>query len=306
MRVRLRAPGALDGRRQRGRDELLGRAAGHASSRAPTWRSRSTIRSAGRSPHGALHVTPSCGPIEPGTYTLKLTLSRSGRRAWSATSSVELSVPEVGGEVPAGHGAGRGQRRCLGRGGRPRRRGRGAPAAPVGESKLKILPPDARGADRPAAARGRRRAADHEGRVLSRGQARRQPDAAAVLGRDRPRRKSRGGRRVRAVGYDSSGRVIDEDAWSVNQGNGAPGGERSCPQPDPAGRQGPRQGRRAVDRGRRGAAGRALPRRQEARQRGRRGPLRDHDPVQRVREGRLPPRHRRSRRTARKPTTSIS
>ena len=30
---------------------------------------------------------------------------------------------------------------------------------------------------------------------------------------------------VRAVGYDSNGKLIDEDAWSINQGSRAPGGQ---------------------------------------------------------------------------------
>ena len=48
----------------------------------------------------------------------------------------------------------------------------------------------ARGADRAAAPRGRRRAADRKGRVLPRGEAARDADQAALLGRDRPRRRA--------------------------------------------------------------------------------------------------------------------
>src|SRR5207244_4492033 len=45
---------------------------------------------------------------------------------------------------------------------------------------------------------------------------------------DVPRRQT-----LRAVGYDDSGRVIDEDAWAINEGS-ARIAVRLLPQPDPA------------------------------------------------------------------------
>ena len=46
---------------------------------------------------------------------------------------------------------------------------------------------------------------------------------------DVPRRQT-----VRAVGYDDDGKVIDEDAWAINQGS-ARLAVKILPQPDPAG-----------------------------------------------------------------------
>ena len=116
-------------------------------------------------------------------------------------------------------------------------------------SKLKILPPDREAPDRPAASRGRRSSPrSRRSSSISRTScivARTRPP---VLGRDRPRRgpaQADGARRrVRRDRQASSTRTRGR---STRAARGSP--SRSCRTPDPAGGQGARQGRRAVDRG---------------------------------------------------------
>jgi VWFA-related protein len=155
--------------------------------------------------------------IEPGSYTLKLSLLAPGGRL-VGESAVELSIPEVGAKFTADMA--------------PAEAGtlpsaeavviasdaeaENAPAT-AGESKLKILPPV-----REAPIGLLRLEADvsppitkvefylEDKLVLSRT---RPPYSVEIDLGEVPRRQT-----VRAVGYDSSGRVIDEDAWSVNQG----------------------------------------------------------------------------------------
>jgi VWFA-related protein len=155
--------------------------------------------------------------IEPGSYTLKLTLLAPGGRL-VGDSHVELSVPEVGAKFTADMAPGE-------TGTLPSAEAvviavdaeaESAPAS-TGESKLKILPPV-----REAPIGLLRLEADvsppitkvefylEDKLVVSRT---RPPYSVEIDLGEVPRRQT-----VRAVGYDSSGRVIDEDAWSVNQG----------------------------------------------------------------------------------------
>ncbi|HKD20172.1 MAG TPA: VWA domain-containing protein [Thermoanaerobaculia bacterium] len=155
--------------------------------------------------------------IEPGSYTLKLTLLAPGGRM-VGDSSVELSVPEVGAKftadmAPSEAGTLPSAEAVVIAGDAE------AEAAPstAGESKLKILPPA-----REAPIGLLRLEADvsppitkvefylEDKLVVSRT---RPPYSVEIDLGEIPRRQT-----VRAVGYDSSGRVIDEDAWSVNQG----------------------------------------------------------------------------------------
>jgi VWFA-related protein len=155
--------------------------------------------------------------IEPGSYTLKLTLLAPGGRL-VGDSSVELSVPEVGAKFTADMA--------------PAEAGTLPSAEAVviavdaeaenasaesKDSKLKILPPA-----REAPIGLLRLEADasppitkvefylEDKLIVSRT---RPPYSVEIDLGEIPRRQT-----VRAVGYDSSGRVIDEDAWSVNQG----------------------------------------------------------------------------------------
>ena len=123
----------------------------------------------------------------------------------------------------------RGLDAAVGRGRRDRRRSRERRDR-RGESKLKILPPAREAPIGLLRLEADVAAADHQGRVLPRGQADRQPHAAAVLGRDRPRRRpapaDRARRRLRLDGpCHRRGRVVDQPghrrAWP----------SRSCPRP---------------------------------------------------------------------------
>ena len=146
-------------------------------------------------------------------------------------SSVELSVPEVGAKftpdmAPAEAGTLPSAEAVVLAG---EAEAEGAATNPA-ESKLKILPPD-----REAPIGLLRLEADvsppitkvefylEDKLVVSRT---RPPYSVEIDLGEIPRHQT-----VRAVGYDSNGRVIDEDAWSVNQGSGAPGGARSFPKP---------------------------------------------------------------------------
>jgi Ca-activated chloride channel family protein len=171
--------------------------------------------------------------IEPGSYTLKLALLAPGGRL-VGDSSVELSVPEVGakftpdmapseaGTLPSAEAvviAGEADAETAG--------------SNPGVSKLKILPPA-----REAPIGLLRLEADvsppitkvefylEDKLVVSRT---RPPYSVEIDLGEVPRRQT-----VRAVGYDSNGRVIDEDAWSVNQG-AARLAVKVLPAPDPAG-----------------------------------------------------------------------
>jgi Ca-activated chloride channel homolog len=155
--------------------------------------------------------------IEPGSYTLKLTLLAPGGRM-VGDSSVELSVPEVGAKfttdmAPAEAGTLPSAEAVVIAGEAEAEGGATSPA----ESKLKILPPA-----REAPIGLLRLEADvsppitkvefylEDKLVVSRT---RPPYSVEIDLGEIPRHQT-----VRAVGYDSNGRVIDEDAWSVNQG----------------------------------------------------------------------------------------
>ena len=194
--------------------------------------------------------------IEPGTYKLKLVLAAPGGKQ-VGEASTDISVPEVGNVFSPDMAPGE------------------ASTMPAAEaiviadeadsttsstaaSKLKIMPAGPRGADRPPAPRGRRPAADHEGRVLPRGQAHPGALASSVHRRDRSRRGAapadRPSRRIRRLGpAHRRGRL------------GHQPGQRAPRRQDPAaagpgGRRRARQGRRPVDLRRHRQTGRALPR----------------------------------------------
>jgi Ca-activated chloride channel family protein len=169
--------------------------------------------------------------IEPGTYKLKLTLVAPGGRE-VGDAAIDLSVPEVGTQfspdmapteastLPAAEAiviADEAER---------------AAAGPA-DSKLKILPPD-----REAPVGLLRLEAEAsppitkvefylEDKLIVR---RTKPPYSVEIDLGEVPRKQT----VRAVGYDSNGKVIDEDAWAINQGS-ARLAVKILPQPDPAG-----------------------------------------------------------------------
>ncbi len=168
--------------------------------------------------------------IEPGTYKLKLVLAAPGGRQ-VGEAAIDLSVPEVGAvftpdmapteasTMPAAEAIVLADE--------------AAGAVSSGESKLRILPPA-----RETPIGLLRLEADAsppitkvefylEDKLIVRRT--KPPYSVEIDLGDVPRKQT-----VRAVGYDSNGRVIDEDAWSINQGS-ARLAVKILPTPDPAG-----------------------------------------------------------------------
>ena len=168
-------------------------------------------------------------PVLPGNYRLKLVVTDpTGREVGEGT--VDLSVPEVGvtfrpdmapteaGTLPEAEAI------VIADEGEPRE------AAETGESKVKILPPS-----REAPVGLLRLEAEVEppitrvefylGDKLLLARTRPPYSVEIDLG-NLPLKQT-----VRAVGYDDSGRLIDEDAWAINEGN-ARVAVRVLPQPD--------------------------------------------------------------------------
>jgi Ca-activated chloride channel family protein len=153
--------------------------------------------------------------IEPGTYKLKLVLTAPGGRDLG-DAAIELAVPEVGAKfspemAPAEASTMPAAEAIV-------IADEAAGAATPGESKLKILPPA-----REAPIGLLRLEADVsppitqvefylEDKLIVRRT--RPPYSVEIDLGEVPRKQT-----VRAVGYDSNGRVIDEDAWSINQGS---------------------------------------------------------------------------------------
>jgi VWFA-related protein len=168
--------------------------------------------------------------LPPGAYTLQLALTAPGGRV-VGEASVDLSVPEVGatfspdlapgeiGTLPSAEAIVIADEAA------------GAATGTQG-SKLKILPPS-----REAPVGLLRLDAEVEPPIVKvefwledKLLVRRAKPPYSVeidLG-EVPRRQT-----VRAVGYDANGRVIDEDAWSINQGS-ARLAVKVLPQPNPA------------------------------------------------------------------------
>ena len=168
--------------------------------------------------------------IEPGSYKLKLVLAApGGRQVGEAT--VDLSVPEVGSAFSADMAPGESstlpdaEAIILADAAE-------AEASPPGVSKLKILPPS-----RETPIGLLRLEADVsppitkvefylEDKLLVRRS--KPPFSVEIDLGEVPRKQT-----VRAVGYDASGKLIDEDAWAINQGS-ARVAVKILPQPDPA------------------------------------------------------------------------
>ena len=154
--------------------------------------------------------------IEPGSYRLKLTLAApGGRQVGEATT--ELSVPEVGNPFNADMAPGEASTMPSAEAVVIADEADATTAATAG-SKLKIMPPS-----REAPVGLLRLEADAEPPitrvefyledklVVKRTKP---PYSVEIDLGEVPRRQT-----VRAVGYDASGKVIDEDAWAINQGS---------------------------------------------------------------------------------------
>ena len=154
--------------------------------------------------------------IEPGSYRLKLTLAApGGRQVGEATT--ELSVPEVGSPFNADMAPGEASTMPSAEAVVIADEADATTAATAG-SKLKIMPPS-----REAPVGLLRLEADVEPPitrvefyledklVVKRTKP---PYSVEIDLGEVPRRQT-----VRAVGYDASGKVIDEDAWAINQGS---------------------------------------------------------------------------------------
>ena len=191
---------------------------------------------------------------------------------------------------------------------RPRRsssRTRRAARPRARSSKLKILPPDR---EAPIgllrldavsrAARSSKVEFWLEDKLLVRRT--RPPYSVEIDLGDVPRRQT-----VRAVGYDASGKLIDEDAWSINQGS-ARLAVKILPAGGPGRGQGAREGRRAVDR-RAESPSRSSSSSDEKKLKSWEhagGPYEVTIPFTEYSKGELPARDRGRARTARRPTTS--
>ncbi len=168
--------------------------------------------------------------IEPGTYRLKLTLVAPGGRE-VGDAAIELSVPEVGSQFSADMAPTEASTLPAAEAIVIADEAERAAAGP-GDSKLKILPPA-----REAPVGLLRLEAEAsppitkvefylEDKLIVR---RTKPPYSVEIDLGQvPRRQT-----VRAVGYDFNGKVIDEDAWAINQGS-ARLAVKILPQPDPA------------------------------------------------------------------------
>jgi len=168
--------------------------------------------------------------IEPGSYKLKLILAApGGRQVGEATT--EVSIPEVGTQFTPDMAPGEASTMPAAEAVVIADEAGSTKTAP-GESKLKIVPPS-----REAPIGLLRLDADVEppiskvefyleDKLLV---ARTRPPYSVEIDLGEVPRKQT----VRAVGYDASGRVVDEDAWSINQGS-ARLAVKILPQVDPA------------------------------------------------------------------------
>ena len=167
--------------------------------------------------------------LEPGPYTLQLSLAAPGGRG-VGDASVDLLVPEVGAQFSPSMAPGE--------------------ASTLPSAEAIVIADDAGGAER--SAEGPKLKIMPPSRETPIGLLRLEADVQAPITKvefwledkmlvrrtkppysveidlgEVPRRQT-----VRAVGYDSSGKVIDEDAWSINQGN-ARLAVKVLPQEDP-------------------------------------------------------------------------
>ncbi|MEP6993370.1 MAG: VWA domain-containing protein, partial [Acidobacteriota bacterium] len=166
--------------------------------------------------------------LEPGNYKLQLALAAPGGRALG-DASIDLSVPEVGAQFSPEQAPSEASTLPAAEAIVIADAAAGA-ATPGGASKLKILPPSR---EAPIGLLRLEAAIEPpivkvefwlEDKLLVRRA--KPPYSVEIDLGEVPRRQT-----VRAVGYDASGRLIDEDAWSINQG-AARIAVKILPQPD--------------------------------------------------------------------------
>ena len=169
--------------------------------------------------------------VEPGDYELRLVLSAPGGKQ-VGEAKTEVSVPEVGNPFTADLAPGESSTLPAAEAIVIADEAGTSPTAPGEGTKLKIMPPD-----REAPIGILRLEASVEPPIskvefyledkliLSRS---RPPYTVEIDLGEVPRKQT-----IRAVGYDVSGKLIDEDAWAINQGS-ARLAVKILPHPDPA------------------------------------------------------------------------
>jgi VWFA-related protein len=170
--------------------------------------------------------------VEPGEYVLKLILSAPGGKQVGETST-ELSVPEVGNSFTADLAPGEASTLPAAEAIVIADEAGSEPMDPAaGGSKIKILPP---AREAPVGILRLEAAVEppitkvefylEDKLILARS---RPPYTVEIDLGEVPRKQT-----IRVVGYNSGGKLIDEDAWAINQGS-ARLAVKILPQPDPA------------------------------------------------------------------------
>jgi VWFA-related protein len=169
--------------------------------------------------------------VEPGDYELRLVLSAPGGKQ-VGEAKTEVSVPEVGNPFTADLAPGESSTLPAAEAIVIADEAGTSPTAPGGGSKLRILPPDR---EAPIGILRLEASVEPpiskvefylEGKlILARS---RPPYTVEIDLGEVPRKQT-----IRVVGYDVSGKLIDEDAWAINQGS-ARLAVKILPHPDPA------------------------------------------------------------------------
>ena len=170
--------------------------------------------------------------VEPGEYVLKLTLAAPGGKQ-VGEASTEISVPEVGNPFTADLAPGEASTLPAAEAIVLADEAESAPTDPSsGGTRLKILPP---AREAPIGILRLEAAVEppitkvefylEDKLILARS---RPPYTVEIDLGEVPRKQT-----IRAVGYNSAGKLIDEDAWAINQGS-ARLAVKILPQPDPA------------------------------------------------------------------------
>jgi len=155
--------------------------------------------------------------VEPGDYELRLVLSAPGGKQ-VGEAKTEVSVPEVGNPFTADLAPGESSTLPAAEAIVIADEAGTSPTAPGGGSKLKILPPDR---EAPIGILRLEASVDppiskvefylEDKLILARS---RPPYTVEIDLGEVPRKQT-----IRVIGYDASGKLIDEDAWAINQGS---------------------------------------------------------------------------------------
>jgi len=169
--------------------------------------------------------------VEPGDYELRLVLSAPGGKQ-VGEAKTEVSVPEVGNPFTADLAPGESSTLPAAEAIVIADEAGTSPTASGGGSKLRILPPDR---EAPIGILRLEASVDppiskvefylEDKLILARS---RPPYTVEIDLGEVPRKQT-----IRVIGYDASGKLIDEDAWAINQGS-ARLAVKILPHPDPA------------------------------------------------------------------------